>query len=139
MAGLAAPLPRTIGQQGVETRPLDLIESVALGVDMFDCVMPTRNGRNGSAFTSQGRLSIKNLQNKMDHGPIDPACNCYTCETFSRGYVRHLFNSGEVTALRLLSLHNLTFYLNFMKKIRKSIAAGTFETLLAEQRAIWDR
>jgi queuine tRNA-ribosyltransferase len=123
---------------GVGT-PLDLIESVALGVDMFDCVMPTRNGRNGSVFTSQGRLSIKTAANKTDKTPIDPACDCYTCKTFSRGYLRHLFNSGEITALRLLSLHNLTFYLNFMKKIRESIASGTFAALLTEQRAIWDR
>jgi queuine tRNA-ribosyltransferase len=123
---------------GVGT-PLDLIESVALGVDMFDCVMPTRNGRNGSAFTSQGRLSIKTAKNKVDKGPLDPACDCYTCQTFSRGYLRHLFISGEITALRLLSLHNLTFYLNFMKKIREAIAGGTFAELLAEQRVIWDR
>ena len=133
---LPADRPRYL--MGVGT-PLDLIESVALGVDMFDCVMPTRNGRNGSVFTSQGRLSIKTAKNKLDKGPIDPACDCYTCQTFSRGYLRHLFNSGEITALRLLSLHNLTFYLNFMKQIRTAIAAGTFATLLAEQRAIWDR
>lgn len=132
------PTDRPRYLMGVGT-PLDLIESVALGVDMFDCVMPTRNGRNGMAFTSQGRVSIKTAKNIMDKEPLDPACECYTCKTFSRAYLRHLFVAGEITALRLLSLHNLAFYLKFMKNIREAIASETFESLLAEQRLIWDR
>jgi queuine tRNA-ribosyltransferase len=123
---------------GVGT-PLDLIESVALGVDMFDCVMPTRNGRNGSVFTSIGQLSIKNLKYKFDEEPLDPDCPCYTCKTFSRAYLRHLFVAGELTCMKLLTLHNLRFYLEFMKKIRHAIAEGTFEKLLSEQRSLWKK
>jgi queuine tRNA-ribosyltransferase len=123
---------------GVGT-PLDLIESVALGVDMFDCVMPTRNGRNGSAFTSTGRVSIKVAKNKFDHEPLDANCDCYTCSNFSRGYLRHLHIAGEMTSMRLLSLHNLHFYLKFMENIRTAITQGTFATLLKEQQEIWDR
>ena len=123
---------------GVGT-PLDLIESVALGVDMFDCVMPTRNGRNGSVFTSQGQISIKNAKHKFDDSPLDSECSCYTCKTFTRSYLRHLFVSKELTAMRLLSYHNLYFYLNFMKKIRQAIAEGTFKNLLIEQRAVWEK
>jgi len=123
---------------GVGT-PLDLIESVALGVDMFDCVMPTRNGRNGSAFTSLGRVSIKVAKNKFDQDPLDPNCECYTCKNFSKGYLRHLHAAGEMTSMRLLSLHNLTFYLEFMDKIRKAINEKRFAALLKEQQQIWDR
>ncbi|MFK7825527.1 MAG: tRNA guanosine(34) transglycosylase Tgt [Oligoflexales bacterium] len=134
--GLPADKPRYL--MGVGT-PLDLIESVSHGVDMFDCVMPTRNGRNGSVFTSYGQVSIKNAKYKFDQDPLDPECSCYTCKTFSKAYLRHLFVSGEITSLRLLSLHNLTFYLNFMAKIRRSIEDGSFSTLLKEQRQIWQR
>ena len=133
---LPADKPRYL--MGVGT-PLDLIGSVALGVDMFDCVMPTRNGRNGSVFTSYGQVSIKNAKYKFDQDPLDPECSCYTCKTFTKGYLRHLFVSGEITSLRLLSLHNLTFYLNFMEKIRTSIEEGRFAALLQEQREIWKR
>jgi queuine tRNA-ribosyltransferase len=123
---------------GVGT-PLDLIESVALGVDMFDCVMPTRNGRNGSLFTSQGMVSIKQAQYKMDENVLDPNCSCYTCKNFSKGYLRHLFIAKELTALRLFSLHNVAFYLNFMKNIRNAVEEGTFSELLREQRQIFDK
>jgi queuine tRNA-ribosyltransferase len=123
---------------GVGT-PLDIVESVNLGVDMFDCVMPTRNGRNGTLFTSTGKINIKNKRYQLDQDPLDPACNCYTCRTFTKGYLRHLFLAKEITALRLLSLHNLTYYLNLMAEIRHSIESGQFSSLLAHHRALWNR
>ena len=121
---------------GVGT-PLDLVESVAMGVDMFDCVMPSRNGRNGTVFTSRGKVVMKNAQHKFSDEPLDPACSCYTCKTFSRGYLRHLFVSGEITSLRLLTLHNLTYYLDLMQDIRDSVEEGRFAALLAHHRDLW--
>ncbi|MDA9951707.1 tRNA guanosine(34) transglycosylase Tgt [Oligoflexaceae bacterium] len=123
---------------GVGT-PLDLIESVACGVDMFDCVMPTRNGRNGMAFTSLGRINIKNEKFKFDEDPLDPACTCYTCQTFSKSYLRHLYVAAEPTSMRLMSLHNLTYYLNLMKDIKASIQNDSFDSLLKHHRDVWDR
>ena len=123
---------------GVGT-PLDIIEGVSRGVDMFDCVMPTRNGRNGTLFTSEGRVNIKNLRYRLDESPLDPACGCYTCRTFSRGYLRHLFLAGEITGLRLLSLHNIAYYLKLTTDIRAAIEAGTFSSLLAHHRGLWDK
>ncbi|MDD9951843.1 MAG: tRNA guanosine(34) transglycosylase Tgt [Zetaproteobacteria bacterium] len=123
---------------GVGT-PLDLIESVALGVDMFDCVMPTRNGRNGYAFTSLGPVSIKQKQHQFDDAPLDPNCTCHACTHYSRGYLRHLFKAGELTVMRLLSEHNLTFYLKFMADIRHAIEQGEFDELLQAQRRIWQK
>jgi queuine tRNA-ribosyltransferase len=111
---------------GVGT-PTDLIEGVASGVDMFDCVMPTRNARNGRLFTAQGAINIKNARYAEDDGPLDPACGCYTCRTFSRAYLRHLFVAGEMTAGALNTLHNLSFYLDTMRRVREAIAFGTFE------------
>lgn len=121
---LPADRPRYL--MGVGT-PIDLIEAVARGIDMFDCVMPTRNARNGQLFTSQGPLNIKNARYAEDDGPPDPACGCYTCRTFSRAYLRHLFVTGEMTGGTLNTLHNLYFYLDTMSQIRKAIAFGTFE------------
>ena len=121
---------------GVGT-PLDLIESVAVGIDMFDCVMPTRNGRNGCLFTSQGRISIKNAKYRLDQNPLDPECPCYTCRTFERGYLRHLYQARELTGLRLFSLHNVTYYLRLMHQIRKAIENHEFEGLLAHHRTLW--
>jgi queuine tRNA-ribosyltransferase len=123
---------------GVGT-PLDIIESIALGVDMFDCVMPTRNGRNGTLFTSHGKVNIKNQSHKFDDSPLDDDCSCYTCQNFSRGYLRHLYAAGELTALRLLSLHNLTYYLKLIKDIRNAIDNGKFQELLSHHRELWDR
>jgi queuine tRNA-ribosyltransferase len=111
---------------GVGT-PADLVECVARGIDMFDCVMPTRNARNGQLFTSQGILNIKNARFAEDDSPLDPACGCYGCRHFSRSYLRHLFIAGEITASALNTLHNLYFYLDTMKGIRDAIAFGTFE------------
>ena len=111
---------------GVGT-PIDLVEAVARGIDMFDCVMPTRNARNGQLFTSEGPLNIKNAQFAEDDGPVDPACGCYTCRRFSRAYLRHLFMAGEMTGGTLNTLHNLSFYLDTMRRIREAIAFGRFE------------
>jgi queuine tRNA-ribosyltransferase len=122
---------------GVGT-PLDLIESIAVGVDMFDCVMPTRNGRNGTLFTSKGRVNIKNQKHRLEHAPLDENCGCYTCRNFSLGYLRHLFMAQEYTALRLLSLHNLTYYLQLIHDIRAAIVEGRFAELLAHHRRLWD-
>ena len=121
---LPAGQPRYL--MGVGT-PIDLVEAVARGVDMFDCVMPTRNARNGQLFTSEGPLNIKNAQFAEDDGPIDPACGCYTCKHFSRAYLRHLFMAGEMTGGTLNTLHNLSFYLDTMRRIREAIAFGRFE------------
>lgn len=110
---------------GVGT-PEDLVENVARGVDMFDCVMPTRNARNGTLFTSFGKLSIKNASFISDHDPIDPHCDCYTCKRYSRGYLNHLFRARELTFFRLASIHNLHYYLNLMKQIRAAIKDGKF-------------
>ncbi|MFH1407124.1 MAG: tRNA guanosine(34) transglycosylase Tgt [Candidatus Omnitrophota bacterium] len=110
---------------GVGT-PLDIIEAVRYGVDMFDCVVPTRNGRNGTAFTWQGKLNISNAPYAKDFKPIDERCGCYACKTYMRSYIRHLFNAGEILALRLVSLHNLYFYASFMKELRRSIIDKKF-------------
>ena len=111
---------------GVGT-PIDLVENVARGIDMFDCVMPTRNARNGQLFTSEGPLNIKNAQFAEDDGPVDPACGCYTCRNFSRAYLSHLYRAGEMTGGTLNTLHNLSFYLDTMRRIREAIAFGRFE------------
>ena len=112
--------------------PDDLIECVARGIDMFDCVLPTRNARNGQFLTSLGPLSIKNARFAEDRSPPDPNCSCYTCRHYSRAYLRHLYTTGEMTAATLNSLHNLHFYLDTMQRIRKAIVFGTFEKLRLE-------
>ena len=112
--------------------PEDLFECVARGIDMFDCVLPTRNARNGQLFTSQGRLNISNAKYADDEGPVDPACGCYTCRTHSRAYLRHLYKAGEMTAGALNTLHNLSFYLDTMRRIRDAISLRTFETFRQE-------
>ncbi len=110
---------------GVGT-PEDLVEGVRLGVDLFDCVMPTRNARNGMLFTAEGALQIKNSRYADDPDPIESTCSCYTCLRFSRAYLRHLFMARELLAYRLLTLHNLHHYLRLMEGIRTAIEAGTF-------------
>jgi queuine tRNA-ribosyltransferase len=112
--------------------PDDLVECVARGVDLFDCVLPTRNARNGQLFTRRGPLVIKNARYAEDVSPADPGCGCYTCRHFSRAYLRHLFMAGEMTAATLNSLHNLYFYLDTMKRIRDAIMLGSFEQLRQE-------
>jgi queuine tRNA-ribosyltransferase len=121
---LPAAQPRYL--MGVGT-PIDLVECVARGIDMFDCVMPTRNARNGQLFTSEGPINIKNAQFAEDDGPVDPACACYTCRNFSRAYLSHLYRAGEMTSATLNTLHNLSFYLDSMRRIREAIAFGRFE------------
>lgn len=116
---------------GVGT-PWDLVEGVAAGIDMFDCVMPTRNARMGTAFIGNGkRLNIRNAKNRHDLRPLDPNCPCLACRRFSRAYIRHLFVAKEITAEILLTIHNLTHYLELMRKIRESLENDTFETLRA--------
>ncbi len=112
---------------GVGT-PVDLVESVARGLDLFDCVLPTRNARNGQLFTRNGPLAIKNARYAEDPSPPDPACPCPTCRRHSRAYLRHLFMAGEMSAGILNTVHNLYFYLDTMRSIRKAIEFGTFET-----------
>jgi queuine tRNA-ribosyltransferase len=110
---------------GVGT-PVDLIECVARGVDMFDCVMPTRNARNGQVFTSSGRLNLRNARFERDPRPVDEECGCMTCRRYSRAYLRHLFQSGEILASILASHHNLAHYLDTMNRIRQAIRLGVF-------------
>jgi queuine tRNA-ribosyltransferase len=119
--------------------PDDLIESVARGIDMFDCVLPTRNGRNGQLLTRHGVIVIKNARFAEDLSPPDPDCGCYTCRNFSRAYLRHLFMTGEMTAATLNSLHNLYFYLDTMRRIREAIVFGSFEKLRQEFRQTFSR
>lgn len=106
--------------------PEDLVEAVARGVDMFDCVMPTRNARNGTVFTSTGRLILKNASNTRDFGPLDPDCGCYVCKNYSRAYLRHLFMAGEMLGPRLASWHSLYFYLHLLGEMRQVIRDGDF-------------
>ena len=108
--------------------PADLVDSVAHGIDLFDCVLPTRNARNGQLFTSDGRINIKNARYAEDDRPPDPACHCHTCATCSRAYLRHLFLAGEMSASTLNTLHNLNFYLDTLRRIRDAIVFGRFES-----------
>lgn len=128
MAALSASLlpadrPRYLMGVGM---PADLVAAVGMGYDMFDCVIPTRNARNGSAFTSAGRISIKRAEYARDAGPLDPHCECRPCRTFSRAYLRHLFLSGEILAARALTEHNLFFYARLMREAQAAIASRTF-------------
>jgi queuine tRNA-ribosyltransferase len=119
--------------------PLDLLDGVAAGVDLFDCVVPTRNGRHGYLFTSEGTLSLRNAAFKRDEGPIDPKCLCPACRNHSRGYLRHLIQTGENLGSRLTALHNLTYYLNLLTRARRAIELGAFSALHAEIEEIADR
>jgi queuine tRNA-ribosyltransferase len=116
---------------GVGT-PEDLVENVERGVDMFDCVMPTRNARNGTLFTSFGKVNIKSARYVLDDNPIDKECDCYTCRNYSRGYMNHLFRARELTYFRLASLHNLHYYLNLMKQMREAIMQNRFKEFKRE-------
>jgi queuine tRNA-ribosyltransferase len=137
MAEVTAPLlprdrPRYVMGVGM---PEELPEYVARGIDMMDCVLPSRNARNGYLFTSEGRLIIKQARYRDDPNPPDPTCLCYTCRTFSRAYLRHLFQAGEILFSTLATIHNLKYYLDRMRQIRQSILLGSFPALLDEIRS----
>ena len=106
--------------------PANLVEGVARGIDMFDCVLPTRNGRNGGVLTSYGKMNLKNSGFARDFTPVDPSCGCYTCRNFTRAYIRHLYTAGEILASRLCSWHNLYFLVNLMKDARQAIIEGRY-------------
>ncbi|HET9694674.1 MAG TPA: tRNA guanosine(34) transglycosylase Tgt [Steroidobacteraceae bacterium] len=120
---LPAARPRYL--MGVGT-PADIVQAVARGIDMFDCVLPTRNARNGHLFTSQGVLKVRNASHQADTGPLDPACICYTCRHYSRAYLRHLDRCNEILGARLNTIHNLHYYLTLMARIRSALEAGRF-------------
>ena len=129
MARFTAPLlpegkPRYLMGVG---RPEDLVEGVRAGIDMFDCVMPTRNARNGQLFTSRGKINIKNSKYAEDPSPLDPECPCETCQKYSKAYLRHLFICGEILSARLNTLHNLTYYLRLMSDMRSAIIENRFD------------
>jgi queuine tRNA-ribosyltransferase len=128
---LPAAIPRYLMGVGF---PEDLVAAVERGVDLFDCVAPTRNGRNGSAYTPDGPLNIRNARFRTDDGPLDPACDCETCVTFSRGYLRHLFVAEELLGLRLLSLHNVRFLIRTAEAMRAAIREGAFARWAADWR-----
>jgi queuine tRNA-ribosyltransferase len=137
MAEVTAPLlppgkPRYVMGVGM---PAELPEYVARGVDMMDCVLPSRNARNGYLFTSEGRVIIKQQRYKDDDRPVDPQCSCYTCTTYSRAYLRHLFQAGEILYSTLATIHNVKRYLDIMRLIRQAILLGRFPELLAEVRS----
>ena len=112
---------------GVGT-PLNILEGVRRGVDLFDCVMPSRNARHGHLFTSQGIINISNKKYEQDDSPIDPECDCPACRNYSRSYIRHLIKAKEALGMRLAVVHNLYFYNNLMKKIREALDGGYFES-----------
>jgi queuine tRNA-ribosyltransferase len=116
---------------GVGT-PEDLIEAVSRGVDMFDCVMPTRNGRTGGAFTSAGKINIRNARFARDDEPLDAECACSVCQRYSKAYLRHLYQTGEMLAAMLISHHNLAFFLDTMRKVRNAIKLGDFSRFKKE-------
>ena len=136
--GLAPVLPADAPRylMGVGT-PADLVEGVARGIDMFDCVLPTRNARNGHLFTSAGVVRIRNARHRHDEGPLDAACDCYTCTHFSRAYLHHLDRCNEMLGGHLATVHNLRYYTRLMARLREAIASGTFAALRAELHDGW--
>ncbi len=113
-------------------RPVDIVRAVSCGIDLFDCVLPTRNGRNASVFTDGGTLKLRNEQHKLAQDPIEPGCDCYTCRNFCRGYLRHLFLVGEMLGPILASIHNIAYYQRLMRRIRAAVRNGTMPSLLSE-------
>ena len=116
---------------GVGTPP-QMLEMIARGVDMFDCVLPTRAGRNGQVFTARGAYSIRNAKFHEDFGPLEDGCDCYACRNFTRAYIRHLFWANEILGLRLMTWHNLHMYLSLLRRARETIVAGEFEEFRRE-------
>jgi len=129
--GPALPADRPRYLMGVGT-PADIVQAVQRGIDMFDCVLPTRNARNGHLYTSQGVIKIRNAAHQHDTRPLDPACSCYTCRNYSRAYLRHLDRCNEILGARLNTIHNLHYYLALMQRIRATIEQGTFGRFAAE-------
>lgn len=121
---------------GVGT-PLDILNGINAGIDMFDCVLPTRNARNGTLYTSLGKVNIKRKEYEEDDGPLDPQCNCYTCRTFSRAYLRHLFHAQEILSYRLNSIHNLQYFLDLVRGARVAICEGRFAEYKAGVEAVY--
>ena len=130
-----APVEKPRYLMGVGT-PLNIIEGVYRGIDFFDCVMPSRNARHGTLFTSEGIVNINNQKYETDSSPLDKNCTCHTCRNFSKGYLRHLFKAGEILALRLAVIHNMHFYNNLVKEIREALANDTFEEYRKEKTGI---
>jgi queuine tRNA-ribosyltransferase len=128
-AKMPADKPRYLMGVG---KPEDLVEGVRRGVDMFDCVMPTRNARNGHLFTAEGVVKIRNAQHRHDTGPLEAGCDCYTCENFSRAYLHHLDRCGEMLGSQLNTIHNLRHYQRLMQQLRDAIAAGALESFVVE-------
>jgi queuine tRNA-ribosyltransferase len=122
---------------GVGT-PQDLVNGVELGIDMFDCVLPTRNARNGHLFTAEGVVRIRNARHRRDGEPLDPACGCYTCQNFSRAYLHHLERCGEMLGAMLMTEHNLYYFHDLMTRLRASIETGTFRTLIETLKNGWN-
>jgi queuine tRNA-ribosyltransferase len=135
IAELPADRPRYLMGVG---DPVSIVESVALGVDMFDCVLPTRLARHGTALTDAGRFQLKGARYAEDSSPVDPGCRCPVCERFSRGYIRHLLMIGEPTGGRLLTVHNLSWLLGFVDRIHEAIRSGTLSDLRKDVAAIWE-
>jgi queuine tRNA-ribosyltransferase len=134
MAALPADRPRYLMGVG---DPVSVVEAVALGVDMFDCVLPTRLARHGAALTSAGRVHVRAAAMVADEGPVDPECRCPVCQRYARAYLRHLFAVGEPTAARLLTLHNLAWMLDFMARIRGAVVGQRLDALRREVAAVW--
>jgi queuine tRNA-ribosyltransferase len=129
--GTELPADRPHYLMGVGT-PRDLVQAVARGIDMFDCVMPTRNARNGHLFTSEGVLKLRNAQHREDPRPLDPACDCYTCRNYSRAYLHHLDRCDEMLGPRLNTIHNLHYYLTLMRRIRDAIEADRYDAFASD-------
>ena len=117
-------------------KPLDILEGINAGIDMFDCVLPTRNARNGTLYTSSGKVNIKRARYRSDEAALDPECDCYTCMNFSRAYLRHLYMAGEILSLRLNTIHNLRFFIRLAQKARSAIKENRFAPLIAKYRNI---
>lgn len=132
---LPADKPRYL--MGVGT-PLDIVRGIDAGIDMFDCVLPTRNARNGTLFTSQGKVNIKRAQYTEDDSALDPECSCYTCRNFSKAYLRHLYQAQEILSYRLNTIHNLAFFLTVVTGARKAIEEGTFQAYKKRFEDIYD-
>jgi queuine tRNA-ribosyltransferase len=130
-AELCLPRDKPRYAMGLGTPP-QMLEMIARGMDMFDCVLPTRLARNGTAFTAAGTLNLKNAEFALDKKPIEKNCVCPACGEFTRGYIRHLIKAEEILGLRLITLHNLHFYLNLMSRARSEIASGTFDQFRKE-------